>query len=189
MDEIQSGMGRTGKLFASEHYGVEPDIILTAKSLAAGLPLAGVTGKADIMEMPPVGALGGTFGGNPVSCRAALAVLDFLNEDFLLKSQKLGERVRGHFLDLQKEFPVIGDVRGLGPMLAMELVEDRQTKAPATDKAKALVSRCLEKGLIILSCGNYGNVIRTLMPLVITEEQLTKGCSILKEGLKEISGI
>jgi len=189
MDEIQSGMGRTGKLFASEHYGVEPDIILTAKSLAAGLPLAGVTGKADIMEMPPVGALGGTFGGNPVSCRAALAVLDFLNEDFLLRSQELGERVRGHFLDLQKEFAIIGDVRGLGPMLAMELVEDRQTRKPATDKTKALVSRCLEKGLIILSCGNYGNVIRTLMPIVITEEQLERGCSILKEGLKEVSAV
>ncbi len=188
MDEIQSGMGRTGKRFASEHYGVAPDIILTAKSLAAGLPLAGITGKADIMEMPPVGALGGTFGGNPVSCRAALAVLEFLTDDFLHEAEHLGEHVRSRFLELQEEFAVIGDVRGLGPMLAMELVNDRETKAPATDEAKELVSRCREKGLIILSCGDYGNVIRTLMPLVITEEQLEQGCRILKEGLKEITG-
>ncbi len=189
MDEIQSGMGRTGKLFASEHYGVAPDIILTAKSLAAGLPIAGVTGRSEIMEMPPVGALGGTFGGNPISCRAALAVLDLLNDDFLKKAEQLGDRIQSRFKAFQEEFDIIGDVRGLGAMVAMELVKDRKTRAPAADKAKALVSRCFEKGLIVLACGNYGNVIRTLMPLVIAEEELERGCAVLREAFKEISGV
>lgn len=187
MDEIQTGMGRTGKLFASEHHGVVPDIILTAKSLAAGLPLAGVTGRAEIMEMPHVGGLGGTFGGNPIACKAALAVLDVLNTELLKKGTELGERVRVRFLELQKEFKIIGDVRGLGPMIGIELVKDRQTKAPAAVEAKDLARRCLKKGLIILSCGNYGNVIRTLMPLVITDDQLDKGFSILREALTEMA--
>ena len=187
MDEIQTGMGRTGKLFASEHYDVVPDIILTAKSLAAGLPLAGITGRAEIMEMPHVGGLGGTYGGNPIACRAALAVLDLLNAELLEKASALGEKVRTRFLELQEEFEIIGDVRGLGAMIGMELVKNRQTRKPAADKAKELVNCCLEKGLIILACGNYGNVIRTLMPLVITDEQLERGCSILRNGLKEIT--
>ena len=187
MDEIQTGMGRTGKLFASEHYDVVPDIILTGKSLAAGLPLAGITGRAEIMEMPHVGGLGGTYGGNPIACRAALAVLDLLNTEFLEKAAVLGEKVRTRFLELQEEFEIIGDVRGLGAMIGMELVKNRQTRKPAADKAKELVNCCLEKGLIILACGNYGNVIRTLMPLVITDEQLERGCSILRNGLKEIT--
>jgi len=187
MDEIQTGMGRTGKLFASEHHDVVPDIILMAKSLAAGLPLAGITGKAEIMEMPHVGGLGGTFGGNPIACKAALTVLELLNTELLKKGSDLGEKVRGRFLELQKEFEIIGDVRGLGPMIGIELVKDRQTKKPAAVEAKELARRCLEKGLIILSCGNYGNVIRTLMPLVITDEQLNKGFSILREALSEMS--
>lgn len=187
MDEIQTGIGRTGKLFASEHYGVVPDIILTAKSLAAGLPLAGITGKAEIMEMPHVGGLGGTYGGNPIACRAALAVLDLLGTDLLDKAEKLGEKVKARFRVLEEEFDIIGEVRGLGPMIGMELVKNRQTREPAADKTKELVNCCLEKGLIILACGNYGNVIRTLMPLVITDEQLERGCSILRDGLKEIT--
>jgi len=187
MDEIQTGMGRTGKLFASEHHDVVPDIILMAKSLAAGLPLAGITGKAEIMEMPHVGGLGGTFGGNPIACKAALTVLELLNTELLKKGSDLGEKVRGRFLELQKQFEIIGDVRGLGPMIGIELVKDRQTKKPAAVEAKELARRCLEKGLIILSCGNYGNVIRTLMPLVITDEQLNKGFSILREALSEMS--
>ncbi len=185
MDEIQTGMGRTGKLFASEHYDVVPDIILTAKSLAAGLPLAGITGRAEIMEMPHVGGLGGTYGGNPIACRAALAVLDLLNTELLEKAAALGEKVRTRFLELQEEFEIIGDVRGLGPMIGMELVKDPRSKEPAPDMAKELVGQCFEKGLIILACGNYGNVIRTLMPFVITDEQLERGCSILRDGLKE----
>lgn len=186
MDEIQTGMGRTGKLFASEHYDVVPDIILTAKSLAAGLPLAGITGRAEIMETPHVGGLGGTYGGNPIACRAALAVLELLNAELLEKAAALGEKVRTRFLKLQEKFEIIGDVRGLGPMIGMELVKDPRSKEPAADKAKELVGRCLEKGLIILSCGNYGNVIRTLMPLVITDEQLERGLSIMEDGLSTL---
>ena len=186
MDEIQTGMGRTGNLFASEHYDVVPDIILTAKSLAAGLPLAGITGKAEIMEMPHVGGLGGTFGGNPIACKAALAVLELLNAEFLEKATELGEKIQSSFLALQKEFDIIGEVRGLGPMIGMELVKDPRNREPAPDMAKELVGRCFEKGLIILACGNYGNVIRTLMPLVITDEQLDRGCAILKDGLQEV---
>ncbi|MBW1734391.1 MAG: 4-aminobutyrate--2-oxoglutarate transaminase [Deltaproteobacteria bacterium] len=186
MDEVQTGIGRTGKLFASEHYEVVPDIILTAKSLAAGLPLAGVTGRAEIVEAPHVGGLGGTYGGNPVSCAAALAVLDLLDTELLQKARELGEKVRTRFLEFQEEFEIIGDVRGLGPMIGMELVKNRGTKEPAADKAKELANRCLAKGLIILACGNYGNVIRTLMPLVITDEQLERGCSILRDGLSTL---
>jgi len=187
MDEIQTGMGRTGKLFASEHHDVVPDIILTAKSLAAGLPLGGVTGRAEIMEMPHVGGLGGTYGGNPIACRAALAVLDLLDTELLTKSRDLGNRVRAQFLELQKEFEMIGDVRGLGPMMGIELVKDRQTKEPAAEKTKELARRCLDKGLVVLSCGNYGNVIRTLMPLVITDEQMNKGFSIMREAFTELT--
>jgi len=186
IDEIQSGMGRTGKLYAIEHFGVVPDLILTAKSLAAGLPLAAVTGRAELMDSPHVGGLGGTYGGNPVSCRAALAALDLINQDLLDRAAQLGGTVRDRFLKLQEKYEIIGDVRGLGPMVGLELVRDRKTKEPAAEEAKDLVRRCHEKGLIILSCGNYGNVIRTLMPLVITEEQLERGFSILEEGLGEL---
>jgi 4-aminobutyrate aminotransferase/(S)-3-amino-2-methylpropionate transaminase len=186
MDEIQTGMGRTGRLFASEHYNVVPDIILTAKSLAAGLPLAGITGRAEIMEMPHIGGLGGTYGGNPIACRAALAVLDLLNAELLEKSAELGEKIRTRFLELKEEFEIIGDVRGLGPMMAMELVKDPQSKEPAPEMAKEIVGRCIEKGLIILACGNYGNVIRTLMPLVITDEQLEKGFTIMADVLSTL---
>jgi len=186
MDEIQTGMGRTGKLFASEHHDVVPDIILTAKSLAAGLPLGAVTGRAEIMEMPHVGGLGGTFGGNPIACSAALAVLDLLNTKLLEKATALGEKVRTRFLELQGQFDIIGDVRGLGPMIGMELVKNTQSKEPAPDTAKELVGRCLEKGLILLACGNYGNVIRTLMPLVITDEQLERGLAIMADGLSTL---
>lgn len=186
MDEIQTGMGRTGKLFASEHYGVVPDIILTAKSLAAGLPLAGITGRAEIMEMPHVGGLGGTYGGNPIACSAALAVLDLLNAELLEKAVALGEKVRTRLLKLQEEFEIIGDVRGLGPMIGMELVKDPRSKEPAPEMAKELVGRCFENGLIILSCGNFSNVIRTLMPLVITDEQLERGLAIMEDGLSTL---
>ena len=181
MDEIQTGMGRTGKRFAAEHYGVIPDMVLTAKSLAAGLPLAGVTGRAEIMEAPPVGGLGGTYGGNPLACRAALAVLELLDSQFLQRASELGDTLRTRFLELQEKFDIIGNVRGLGPMIGIELVKNRKTKEPAADETKELVNRCFKNGLITLSCGNYGNVIRTLMPLVITDEQLEQGLAIMEE--------
>ncbi len=187
-DEIQTGMGRTGKMFAMEHWDVVPDIVTSAKSLAAGMPLSAVIGKTEIMSSPHVGGLGGTYGGNPVACRAAQAVLEIFEEENLLhKGEVLGKKVRDRFDAFQNEFQIIGDIRGKGPMLALELVLDRNTKAPATDKAKELVRTCYENGLILLACGNYGNVIRTLMPLVITDEQLERGLSILHDGLVSIS--
>jgi len=188
IDEIQSGSGRTGKFFAIEHWDVAPDLITLAKSFAGGMPLSALIGREDLMSKPHVGALGGTYGGNPVSCRAAMAVLDILCEDGLMQQgAALGEIMLARFRDLQKRYEIVGDVRGKGAMLAMELVKDRETKTPATDQAKALVQRCFEKGLVILSCGNFGNVIRTLAPLVITEEQLEKALAILEESLKEVS--
>lgn len=187
-DEIQSGIGRTGRMFAMEHWGIEPDLVLTAKSLAAGMPLSAVIGRAEIMNAPQVGGLGGTYGGNPVCCRAALAVLEIFEEERLLdRARILGEKLRERFEAMQKRLEIIGDVRGLGPMLALELVKDRENKEPAADAAKALVKFCYEKGLVVLSCGNFSNVIRTLMPLVITDEQLDRGLAILEEGLTVLS--
>lgn len=188
VDEVQSAMGRTGKLFAIEHWGIAPDLVTTAKSLGGGLPLSAVTGRAELMNAPHVGGLGGTFSGNPVACRAALAVLDILVNDGLLeRAARLGEKVRAHLDALQRRHELVGDVRGKGPMLAMELVRDRERKTPAAEETKQLVRRCYEKGLVLVSCGHFGNVIRTLMPLVITDEQLDRGFQILDSALQEIS--
>ena len=188
VDEVQSAMGRTGKLFAIEHWGIAPDIVLTAKSLAGGLPLSAVTGRAELMDEPHVGGLGGTFSGNPLACRAALAVLEILIEDGLLaRAEALGAKIRARFDALQEKYELIGDVRGKGPMLAIELVRDRAEKTPASDETKKLLKICYEKGLVLVSCGNFGNVIRTLMPLVITDDQLDRGFAILEEGLREVS--
>ena len=188
IDEVQTGVGRTGKFFAIEHWGVEPDLITSAKSLAGGMPLSAVTGREEMFQKIHVGGLGGTFSGNPVSCRAGLAVLDILLEDGLLKrAETLGQKILERFAEFQQKYEVIGDVRGKGPMLAMELVRDRETKAPAKEEADQLVKRCYEKGLVLLSCGNFGNVIRTLMPLVITDEQLQRGLAIMDESLHELS--
>ena len=187
-DEIQTGMGRTGKMFAMEHWGVAAEITTVAKSLAAGMPLSAVVGRKDLMDSVHPSGVGGTYGGNPVSCRAALAVLEiFETEDLLAKARSLGEKLRQRFDQFKAEFDVIGDVRGIGPMLALELVEDRETKAPATDAAKNLVAYCREKGLIILACGAYGNVIRVLMPLVIADEQLEKGLGIMADGFAALT--
>jgi len=186
-DEIQTGMGRTGKMFACEHYGIEPDVMTIAKSLAAGMPLSAIVGRQEIMNSPQVGGLGGTYGGNPVCCEAALAVLGIFEEENLLeRSVALGRKLRARFDDFQKRYEIIGEVRGLGPMLALELVKDRETREPAAAEAKALVKFCYEKGLIVLSCGNFGNVMRTLMPLVITDEQLERGLAIMEEGLASL---
>jgi len=187
IDEVQSGAGRTGKFLAIEHWGVEPDLVTMAKSLAGGMPLSSVTGREEMMNKPHVGGLGGTYAGNPLSCRAALAVLEILVEDGLLqRAEELGRKLRQRLEALRKEHEIIGEVRGKGPMLGMELVRDRETKEPAADEAKKLVSLCYEKGLVILSCGNFGNVVRTLMPLVITDEQLEKGLGILEEAFHEL---
>ncbi len=186
-DEIQSGMGRTGKMFAIEHWGVEPDMITIAKSLAAGMPLAAVVGKQEIMDSVHSWGLGGTYGGNPVSCAAALAVLDvFEEENMLAKSVALGKKLKARFEKWQKEFSVIGEIRGLGAMLGLALVKGDQ-KEPAADEAKQLAAYCLAKGLLVLVCGSYGNVVRVLAPFVITDEQLEKGLAIMEDGLRKIS--
>ncbi len=185
-DEIQSGMGRTGKMFAMEHWGVEPDMITVAKSLAAGMPLAAVVGKAEIMDSVHPWGLGGTYGGNPVTCAAALAVLEVFETDQMLeKSITLGQKLRIRFEQLQKKFNMINEIRGLGAMLGFELVKG-PNKEPATTEAKQLVDFCNEKGLVILACGSYGNIIRILAPFVITDDQLEKGLSIMEEGLVNI---
>lgn len=186
-DEVQTGFGRTAKMFAIEHYGVEPDIITTAKSLGGGVPIAGVTGKAEIMDAPHVGGLGGTYGGNPLACRAALAVLETMEKENLLeRAEAIGKTVMRRFQKMQEDHEIVGDVRGVGAMVAMELVKDRATKEPAKDETNELVKRCYEKGLITISAGTYGNIMRVLMPLAITDDQLDRGLAILEESLGEI---
>ncbi len=187
-DEIQTGIGRTGTLFAMEHFGVAPDITTVAKSLAAGMPLSAVVGRKELMDAVHPSGIGGTYGGNPIACEAALAVLDiFKTENLLQKAKRLGDTLRTRLDAFKEQFDIVGDVRGLGPMMAMELVTDRKTKAPAAAQAKALTSFCLDNGLIVLSCGMYGNVIRLLMPLTITEDVLERGLGILNRGLSEVS--
>lgn len=186
-DEIQTGIGRTGYMFAMEYYGVAADITTSAKSLAAGMPLSAVIGKKEIMDAVHPAGIGGTYGGNPLACEAALAVLDIIESENLLdKAQELGNTLLTHLLELKEKYALIGDVRGLGPMIAIELVKDRNTREPAAAETKALVSYCYARGLIILACGTYGNVVRFLMPLVITDEQLKKGLGIINDGFAEI---
>jgi 4-aminobutyrate aminotransferase/(S)-3-amino-2-methylpropionate transaminase len=187
-DEVQSGIGRTGTMFAMEQYGVAADLTTVAKSLAAGMPLSAVVGRKEIMDSVHASGIGGTYNGNPLACAAALAVFDiFAEENLLDRAQKLGQKLRQTFKGLQKENKLIGDVRGLGPMIAMELVKDRATKEPASAETKALVKYCFDRGLIILACGAYGNIIRFLMPLVITEEQLDRGLAIVRDGLTAVA--
>jgi 4-aminobutyrate aminotransferase / (S)-3-amino-2-methylpropionate transaminase / 5-aminovalerate transaminase len=183
-DEIQCGMGRTGTMFAMEHYGVVADLTTVAKSLAAGLPLSAVVGRKEIMDAVHPSGIGGTYGANPVACAAALAVMDIFDQENLLERAKtLGSRMQTRLKDFAEEFELIGDVRGLGPMMAMELVKDRQKKTPAADATKALVKYCFDHGLILLACGAYGNVIRLIMPLVISDALLDRGLEIVHDGL------
>ncbi len=178
-DEVQSGVGRTGKVWAIEHYeGVEPDLLVSGKSIGGGLPLAGVTGRAEVMDAVGAGGLGGTFGGNPLSCAAANVVLDTVSEPgFLESATALGETLRARLEDLASRNADIGEVRGLGPMLAFEFAE----RTP--DRAQAVVSAAFQRGLVLLSCGLYDNVIRLLPPLTIAPEELDEGLAILEESL------
>jgi hypothetical protein len=175
-DEVQSGFGRTGRMFACEHYGIEPDILVTAKSLGGGLPLAAVTGRSEIMDAPGVGGLGGTFAGNPLSCAAANAVLDvFECGDLLSRASSIGERFQKRAQEWKTRFEIIGEVRGLGAMRAIELVKSRETREPADEETKRISQYCYEHGLITITAGTYGNVIRLLVPLVISDEQMEEG--------------
>jgi 4-aminobutyrate aminotransferase/(S)-3-amino-2-methylpropionate transaminase len=183
-DEIQTGFGRTGKLFACEHYGLVPDLITTAKSLAAGLPLAAITGRADILDSAQVGGLGGTYGGNPVACAAALAVLDIMEgEKVPERATRLGERIMTRFRAWQSKFDCIGDVRGLGAMVALELVKDRTTRAPAKELTGKLQAEALKRGVVLLSAGTLGNVIRVLVPLTVEDAVLDEGLEVMEEAL------
>ncbi|MCC6224047.1 MAG: 4-aminobutyrate--2-oxoglutarate transaminase [Thermoleophilia bacterium] len=183
-DEVQAGMCRTGPLWAIEHYGVEPDLLTTGKSLGGGLPLAGVTGRAEVMDAAHPGGLGGTFGGNPLSCVAALAVFDIVSDPaFQARARALGERIRGRLEGIATRVEAVGEVRGLGPMLALELVEDRGTKAPAASLASATAAAALERGVLLLTCGLYSNVVRILVPIVVSEDDLDHGLDVLEEAL------
>jgi 4-aminobutyrate aminotransferase / (S)-3-amino-2-methylpropionate transaminase / 5-aminovalerate transaminase len=184
VDEVQTGFGRTGKMFAIEHYGVEPDLITVAKSIAAGLPLSGVVGKAEIMDAPPDSAIGGTYVGNPVAQAAALAVLDVFEEDGLVeRAGAIGETIRGRMDAWAARWPAIGDVRGLGAMLAIELVHDRGTKDPAPEVASAVVEAAAERGLLLLKSGIYSNCIRVLVPFVISDAELDEALGVWEDAL------
>jgi len=186
-DEVQSGYGRTGKMFAIEHFGVEPDLITVAKSIAAGLPLSGVLGKAAIMDAPGDGAVGGTYVGNPVAQAAALAVLDvFEDEGLVERAERIGETVRGRMTAWQERFPQIGDVRGLGAMLALELVRDPATKEPAPELASRVAEEAARRGLLLLKAGVHANCIRVLCPLVITDAELDEALGAWDEALQSV---
>lgn len=186
-DEVQTGFGRTGKLFAMEHWDVVPDLLVSAKSLAGGLPLSAVTGKAEIMDALLTGSIGGTYGGNPLACRAALAAIETLEKENLVeRANHLGRQIRARLVEMQKRYACIGEVRGLGAMIGIELVEPA-TRQPASALAANLLAACLQKGLLVLKSGAGNNVIRTLMPLVITDEQLQEGLDILEAALAEVT--
>ena len=187
-DEIQTGFARTGRLFAMEHYGIEADLTTMAKSLAGGFPLAAVVGKADMMDAPVPGGLGGTFAASPVSCAAALAVIEVIQRENLpRRAEEVGERLLARLRSLQDRFDCIGEVRGLGAMIAMELVKQTGSAGPDADLTKALVQRCALNGLVLLSCGVYGNVIRFLVPLTASNAIIDEGMDILERSLSEVT--
>src|SRR6266516_2961232 len=184
VDEVQTGYGRTGKMFAIEHYGIEPDLIVVAKSIAAGLPLSGVIGKAEIMDAPAESAIGGTYVGNPVAQAAALAVLDVFEEDGLVeRAAQLGETIRARMDAWRERWPQVGDVRGLGAMLVIELVKEPASKEPDPDTATAIVEAAAERGLLLLKSGIYSNCIRVLAPLVLTDPELDEALAVWEEAL------
>jgi 4-aminobutyrate aminotransferase/(S)-3-amino-2-methylpropionate transaminase len=183
-DEIQTGFGRTGTLYAMEHFGVAADIVLSAKSLGSGMPLAALTGRADVMDQPGPGAVGGTYGGNPVSCAAALATVALFADGKLLeRSREIGERFVARATEWQQRFDLIGDIRGIGGMQAIELVLDRKLKTPATDLTKEIQRLAYENGLILVTAGTLGNVIRILVPLVVSDAELDEGFAVLESAL------
>jgi 4-aminobutyrate aminotransferase/(S)-3-amino-2-methylpropionate transaminase len=187
-DEVQSGFGRTGKMFAIEHSGVEPDLMTVAKSVAGGVPLSAVIGKAEIMDAPPSGGLGGTYAGSPLGCAAGLAVLDIIREEKLLeRANQIGHFMVSRLKGLQVRFPSIGEVRGVGAMVAIELVKNQRADLPDVALKEALVQAAGRRGLIILGCGLYGNVIRFLAPLTISEAVLKEGFNLFEQALNEVA--
>ena len=188
-DEVQTGFGRTGRMFAMEHFGVEPDLVTVAKSIAAGLPLSGVIGRAEIMDGAHAGAIGGTYIGNPVAQAAALAVLDvFEDEGLVARAAVVGDRLREQLHAWQSRWPAIGDVRGLGAMLAMELVRDPNSKEPAPELAAEVIDAALARGVILLKAGVHGNCIRVLCPLTIEEPVLDEALAAWEDALAAVLG-
>ncbi len=184
-DEVQTGFGRTGYWFGIEYHGVVPDLIATAKALGAGWPLGGVTGKAEVMDRVPPWALGSTFGGHPVACAAALKAIEVIERDgLLMRARWLGERIATRFRAWQERFPFIGDVRGVGAMQAFEVVRSHKDRKPDPDRVNRIMEECYRRGLIMIKAGLYGNVVRTLVPLTITEAELEEGLSILEAALE-----
>jgi 4-aminobutyrate aminotransferase/(S)-3-amino-2-methylpropionate transaminase len=184
VDEVQTGFARTGKLFACEHHGIEPDLVTLAKSMGGGLPVSAVTGRAELMDAAQTGGLGGTYVGNPVACAAALAAIEFIERERLWERAALiGEKVRARFESWRDRLEQVGDARGLGAMRALELVRDKAGKVPDKERTAAVVRRAWERGLLLISAGTHGNVIRTLMPLVITDAQLDEGLEVLEHAL------
>ncbi|MFO1153614.1 MAG: 4-aminobutyrate--2-oxoglutarate transaminase [Rhodospirillales bacterium] len=187
-DEIQTGIGRTGTMFAIEHFGVEADIITLAKGLGGGLPISAIVGRADVMDAVGPGGLGGTYAGSPIACAAAVAVLDIIESEQLLgRSRQLGERMQGRLRSLAARHPAIGDVRGLGMMVAIEFFEDAARRQPAPAMAKAVVAEAVRRGLLLLSCGVHGNVIRIMAPLTIPDDVLDEGLAVLEETLAAVA--
>jgi 4-aminobutyrate aminotransferase/(S)-3-amino-2-methylpropionate transaminase len=188
-DEVQSGIARTGTLFACEQYGIEPDFLVSSKSLGGGMPIAAVTGRAEIMDAPGVGGLGGTYTGNPVACAVALAALDLVEKQNLCaQARHLGELFMERAARWQAHWPSIGAIHGLGAMRALEFVRDQKTREPAGEETKAIVRYCYERGVLILSAGTYGNIIRILMPLVITDEQFLEALTVLEAAIAHTFG-
>jgi len=187
-DEVQSGIARTGKWFASEHFGIEPDLITTAKSLGGGLPIAAVTGRAEIMDAPEVGGLGSTFAGNPLSCVAALAAIETIEKEGLLaRSTAIGKRFEERARMWQRRWALVGDVRGLGGMCAIELVRNTETREPADAETKEIAHYCFEHGLITIMAGTFNNIMRILVPLVISDEQLDEGFDVMEAALASVA--
>ena len=187
-DEVQTGFARTGALFACERLGLEPDLICMAKSLTGGLPMAAVTGRAEMMDTPASGQLGGTFSGNPAACEAALAVLDVIEKQGLCaRANALGEQFRRRAQKWQRQWDLIGEVRGVGAMQALELVRSRSTRQPADDETKRVAQYCYEHGLVLITAGSYGNVIRLLMPLVVTDAQMEEAMDVLEAALAHVA--
>ncbi len=186
-DEIQTGFGRTGKLFAMEHFGVSPDLITLSKSMGGGLPISAVVGRTEIMDAANPGEIGGTYGGSPLGCVASLAVIEAMQQDKLPeRAEQIGAQMETYFKELQKEYPVIGDVRRLGAMMAIELVEDPETKEPAKELTAALQKECYRNGVVTMGAGVYSNVLRFLVPLVITDEQLQEGLETIGKSLGNV---
>ncbi|WP_274362182.1 4-aminobutyrate--2-oxoglutarate transaminase [Paenibacillus thermotolerans] len=188
-DEVQTGFGRTGRLFAMERFGVVPDLMTMSKSIAAGLPISAVTGRAEMMDAPGIGEIGGTFGGSPLGCVAALEVIRMLEEEGLVeRAETIGRRITDRWLKLQEEIDAIGDVRGLGAMCAVEFVKDRLTKEPDQELTAKVLKEAHRRGVILMSAGIYGNVVRMLCPLVITDDQLEEGLDVMEQAVRACIG-